>query len=382
VPARANRIRAVIDTIGEEARLWCAPGRVNLIGDHTDYQGGLCLPIAIDREVDVAYRPRDDARVIVRSLDFEGTVEVDAGGGRDPGTVEPRWGRLVAGVVRVLAARGRTAVGIDAAVASTVPIGSGLSSSAAFEVALAGALADAARWPLAGLPLALAAQDAEHVGTGMPCGIMDQLASVAGRADHALLIDCRSLEVEEVALPESLGLVVVHSGLPRSLESSAYAQRRVACEAAAARLHLATLRDATPARVADDPIARHVVSENERVAQAVGALRRNDLDALGHLALESHRSLAEDFEVSTPELDMLVTLAVECGAYGARLTGAGFGGCVVAFVPVAESPRIVRSVVDRYRAQTGLEALAFPVRAVDGAGPVAVPATRPPSTTT
>jgi galactokinase len=360
----------LIDTIGNDARLWRAPGRVNLIGDHTDYQEGLCLPVAIDREVVVGYRPRGDARVTVRSLDFDGTVAIDAGGSDDPDRVEPRWGRVVAGVVRVLAARGRPSVGVDAIVASTVPVGSGLSSSAAFEVAIAAALADAAEWPLSGLPLALAAQEAEHAGTGMPCGIMDQLASVAGRAGHALLLDCRSLEVEAVALPKALGIVVVHSGLPRSLESSAYAQRRAACEGAARRLGVKTLRDATPAQVADDPIARHVVSENARVTAFVAALRCGDLDAAGRLAIESHRSLADDFGVSTPELDLLVTLAVECGAHGARLTGAGFGGCIVALVPVDEATGIVEAVVDRYRAQTGLATVAFPVRAVDGAGPV------------
>jgi galactokinase len=373
VPERAIRLETLIELVGPGAtlRFFHAPGRVNLIGDHTDYQEGLCLPIAIDRDVVIAYRPRGDARVITRSLDLGGTVEVDAAGSDDPRAVEPAWGRIVAGVVRVLATRGRPPVGIDAAVTSSVPIGSGLSSSAAFEVAMAGALADAAGWPLSGLPLALAAQEAEHAGTGMPCGIMDQLAAVAGRADHALLLDCRSFEVETIPLPESLGIVVVHSGLPRALESSAYAQRRAACEATAARHGLRMLRDATFAQVADDPIARHVVSENARVGRFVAALRRDDLHALGHLALESHRSLADDFEVSTPELDLLVSIAVERGAFGARLTGAGFGGCIVALVPEAESARLVDAIVDRYRAQTGLEASAFPVRAVDGAGPVA-----------
>ena len=375
MPAHRNRFQPLLDTIGADARLWRAPGRVNLIGDHTDYQEGLCLPIAIDREVAVAYRPRDDGRVIVRSLDLDGTVEIEAGGsdelGRvDPRRVSPHWGRTVAGVVRVLAMLGRPSIGIDAAVASTVPIGSGLSSSAAFEVALAGALADVAEWPLAGLDLARAAQEAEHVGSGMPCGIMDQLASVAGRAGHALLLDCRSLSVDAVPLPSGLGIAVVHSGLPRSLEQSAYAQRRAACEASAARLGLPTLRDATPALVADDPIARHVVSENDRVAQFAIAMRHGELDELGRLALESHRSLAVDFLVSTPELDRLVALAIEHGAFGARLTGAGFGGCVVALVPREESPRIVGAVVDRYRADTGLDAVGFAVRAVDGAGPV------------
>jgi galactokinase len=367
VPTLRSR---VVDAMGraDDLRLWRAPGRVNLIGDHTDYQEGLCLPIAIDREVVVAYGPRADGRVIVRSLDLGGTVDIDAAGGDDPGTVAPAWGRAVAGVVRVLGAAGRAPVGLDAAVASTVPIGSGLSSSAAFAVALAGALAEVAGRPRTGRELALAAQEAEHLGTGMPCGIMDQLASVAGRAGHALLIDCRSLEVEAIAIPEPLGVVVVHSGLGRALESSAYAERRAACERAAANLGLATLRDATPAQVAEDPIARHVVSENERVTQFVAALRQGELATLGSLASESHRSLAVDFRVSTPELDRLVALAVEHGAYGARLTGAGFGGCIVALVPAAESARIVAAVVDRYRAETGLEAVGFAVHAVDGAG--------------
>lgn len=369
---RGNRLHTLIETVGPTARVWRAPGRVNLIGDHTDYQEGLCLPIAIDRAVDVAYRPRVDGRVIVQSLDLGGTVELDAGGADDPAGVTPRWGRTVAGVVRALASRGRPAVGIDAAVASSIPLGSGLSSSAAFEVALAGALADAAGWPLSGLELALAAQAAEHIGTGMPCGIMDQLASVAGRAHHAVLIDCRSFAVEPIALPDPLGIVVVHSGLPRALETSAYGERRAACEAAAARLGLRSLRDATAAEVADDPLARHVVGENARVAEFVSHLRDGDLAALGRVALESHRSLADDFAVSTPELDLLVSLAVDCGAFGARLTGAGFGGCIVALVPAAAVAQMVASVVDRYGAETGLEAVAFVVRAVDGAGPLAI----------
>jgi galactokinase len=370
VPALDGRFDTLIDAVGADARLWRAPGRVNLIGDHTDYQEGLCLPIAIDREVGIAYRPRDDARVVLRSLDLDGTVEVAADGSDEPGRVEPAWGRLVAGVVRVLASRGRPPAGIEAAVASTVPIGSGLSSSAAFEIALAGALADAAGWPLGGLPLALAAQESEHVSTGTPCGLMDQLAAVSGRAGHALLIDCRSFAVDAIPLFDALGIVVVHSGLPRTLESSEYAKRRAACESAAARLGLASLRDATPAQVTDDPFARHVVSENARVQAFAAALRRHEAATLGRLALESHRSLADDFAVSTPELDLLVELAVEGGAYGARLTGAGFGGCIVALVAQGTVGAMVSHVVDRYRARTGIEAVAFTVHAVDGAGPV------------
>jgi len=343
---------------------------VNLIGDHTDYQDGLCLPIAIDREVRVSFGARSDGRVLARSLDLGETVELAADGSAEPPAVDAGWGRLVAGVVRVLAGLGRPPVGIDAEIASTVPIGSGLSSSAAFAVALAGALAAAADWPLAGTALARAAQAAEHVGTGTPCGVMDQMAAVYGRAGHAVLIDCRSLETEAIALPDSVAVVVVHSGLPRALAGSEYAARRAACEAAAARLGIATLRDATPAQVADDPFARHVVSENARVREFGRALRSGDFAALGRLAIESHRSLARDFAVSTPQLDLLVELALGAGAYGARLTGAGFGGCIVALVDAARAGVMADIVTDRYRARTGLEPTAFPVRAVDGAGPV------------
>ena len=342
---------------------------MNLIGDHTDYQDGLCLPIAIDREVRVAYGKRADARVVVHSRDLDETVELTADGSAEPSTVTPEWGRLVAGVVRVLGGLGRPAVGADVEIASTIPIGSGLSSSAAFAVALAGALADVAGRPLAGTELARAAQSAEHIGTGTPCGVMDQMAAVHGRAGHAVLIDCRTLATEPIALPDRLAVVVVHSGLPRSLATSAYAERRAATERAAAALGVATLRDATADAVAGDPFARHVVSENERVRRFADALRAGDVATLGRLALESHRSLARDFEVSTPELDLLVELAVDSGAYGARLTGAGFGGCVVALVDTERAGAMVATVVDRYRAETGLEPAAFRARAVDGAGP-------------
>jgi galactokinase len=261
-------------------------------------------------------------------------------------------------------------VGIDAEIASTVPIGSGLSSSAAFAVALAGALAAVADWPLAGNDLALAAQEAEQLGTGTPCGVMDQMAAVHGRAGHAVRLDCRTLTTDAIALPDALAIVVVHSGLARALAGSAYAERRAACERAAARLGIASLRDARPEQVVDDPIARHVVSENARVEHFVDALRAGDLDAVGRIALESQRSLADDFRVSTPELDLLVDLAVRHGAAGARLTGAGFGGCIVAFVDAGHADAMAGAIGDQYRADTGLEATAFRVRAVDGAGPV------------
>ena len=339
-----------------------APGRVNLIGDHTDYNEGFVLPAAIDLETRVRGRARKDALIRVRSLGSR--VEI-AGG--DPRTVEPSWGRYVAAVAQALAARGRPPVGIEAEVSSTVPAGAGLSSSAALEVAVALALNDAAAFALPPLELALACQEAEQVARGVPTGIMDQLSSVAGRAGCALLIDCRSLEVEPIPIPDDLAIVVVHSGVERALETSAYAERRAACERVAAALGLRSLRDATAEQVVDEPRARHVVSENARVLAAVDALNRGDTDALGPLLDASHASLRDDFEVSTPELDALAHALREAGAIGARLTGAGFGGCVVALAHRPEAQQIADEAAARYRSETGRKPRVWIVRAVDGA---------------
>jgi galactokinase len=351
-------------------RWFRSPGRVNLIGDHTDYNDGFVLPIAIDLECRIGSRPGGDA-VRVRSREGEGEIVLGADGSGDPG---PGWGRYVAGVLRALAERGRPQVAFDGSVCSSIPIGAGLSSSAAFEVAIALAASSAAGFELPPVELALACQEAEHLATGVPCGIMDQLAAIAGRRDAALLIDCRSLSVEPVPLPPSLAVLVFHSGLSRSLADSAYAERRAACEVAAARLGLRALRDATADQVADDPRARHVVSENERVLAAAAALRDGDVYALGRLLSESHVSLRDDFEVSTPQLDALVEALTASGALGARLTGAGFGGCVVALALGKDAARVSADACERYRRLTGLEPTPFRVRAVAGAGS----ARRPP----
>jgi galactokinase len=345
-----------------------APGRVNLIGDHTDYQDGFCLPMAIDREVTVRAEPRNDRRVVMRSDALDGTVDVDAHGHDDPGAVQPPWGRLVASVLRLLAERGVVGPGFDASVTSSVPVGSGLSSSAAFAVGVSLTATTLAGSPSEPEAIARIAQAAEQMATGVPCGAMDQLASTFGRAGHALLLDCRSWQVTPVALPETASVVVVHTGTSRRLEDSAYAQRRAACEAAAARAGVAALRDATPEQVAEDPIARHVVSENRRVLAFVDALRERALDRCGALMLASHASLRDDFSVSTPELDVLVDALCDAGAYGARLTGAGFGGCAVALVDAAAVADVVDRATARYGSVTGLTPMPLLVRAVDGAG--------------
>ena len=363
---RYAAIRATLGGSAHDVRFARAPGRVNLIGDHTDYQDGLCLPIAIDRDVLVGFRPRVDGLVRVHSLDLgteielttpiAATIEVDA------------WARPIVTTLALLAPRFEGGFGgFDAAIASTVPIGGGLSSSAAFDVALTIVTATIGHVALSSLELALAAQEIEHRASGVPCGLMDQLASVGGQAGHALLLDCRTLEITPVPMPGAAGVLVVHSGLERRLATSAYAERRAACEAAAARLGVPTLRDATIDQVRGDPIARHVVTENARVGAFARALEDNDLERAGVLMVESHQSLRDDFAVSTPELDLLVGLALDAGAFGARLTGAGFGGCVVSLVEIADLERIAGSVRERYGAETGREPAAFAVTAVDGA---------------
>ncbi|MBI2169094.1 MAG: galactokinase [Actinobacteria bacterium] len=276
------------------------------MGDHTDYNEGFVLPVAIDLECRVEAAARDDRRVVVRSAEFEGVAEFAADGSTDPRAVAPEWGRLAAAVVGVLASRGRPATGADLKVASNVPVGSGLSSSAAFEVAVATALCGLGGFPLDLVHLALACQEAEQRATGVPCGVMDQLTSAAGVADHALLLDCRSLRFVPVALPSDLVIVVVHSGMARRLTDTPYAERRAACKAAAARLGVPSLRDATVDQVADDPVARHVVTENARVGATAMALAAGDLAAIGQAFAASHTSLRDDFGCSTTETDQLV----------------------------------------------------------------------------
>lgn len=347
--------------------LWLrAPGRVNLIGDHTDYNDGFVLPMAIDRDCVFAARAADGVRV--RSLEVGETIELASDGTTPVGSIGSGWGRLVAAVVSELAERGRPPAGMDALLASDVPLGSGLSSSAALEVACAVALAGIAGWGWEPVDLALACRAAEERATGVPCGIMDQLISAAGRAGSALLIDCRSLEMRQVRVPRRLGVLAVYSGQERSLASSAYAERRRTCEALARALGVRALRDATPSQVENDPIGRHVVSENERVLESVRALEERDLSRFGELMSASHVSLRDDFRVSTPELDILVDVLVETGALGARLTGAGFGGSVVAVCDIDHVPVLVEATRTRYQALTGLVAQAFACRAADGAG--------------
>ncbi len=296
---------------------------MNLIGDHTDHQGGLVLPIAIDRGTTLTGKAGGD-RVRLRSDDEEGQVEVRVGGG-PPLARGPEWGRYVSAIVELE----RPAQGFEGNVSTTLPLGAGLSSSAALELAVALALG------FEGSPLELArlCQRSEYLAVGVPCGIMDQLASAAGVADHALLIDCHDTSINLVPMPEGVDVLIVDSGQRRSLKATAYNQRLVECARAAEEV--GPLRLLPEVGSITDPVARrrarHVVSEVLRVRAFADALLASDARAAGELMLESHESMRTDFEVSTARLDATVRdLAATPGIYGARLTGAGFGGSVVA----------------------------------------------------
>ena len=322
-------------------RAFFAPGRVNLIGEHTDTTGGLVLPAALELGVEV----RGDAadRIRLQSDMFDGVVDLAPdGGGRADG-----WGRYVAAVAAELSRRGRAPVGLEGVVHSTLPAGAGLSSSAALEVAVALALCSVAALDVEPLELAQTCRRAEHAAVGVPSGILDQAASLLAHRDHALLLDTGTLEHRHVALPDGLAIVVVDSGTRRALEHSGYAARH------------AELRAGDPRRV------RHVTTENERVRAVVAALERTppDLAALGQLFRAAHDSLREDFEVSTPELDLLVDLAYTHGAVAARMTGGGFGGSIVALVETGRAQPFADEVVAAY----GPRGSAFVTRAAGGA---------------
>ena len=312
----------------EPAEVWTAPGRVNLIGEHTDYNGGFVLPIAIDRYTTVAAGPRDDGVLRAHSLQMSD----DSG-----------WTKYVDGVARALAEEGVRVGGADVVVDSNVPTGAGLSSSAALEVAAAAALSSLAGAALEPLVLATVAYRAETSYVGVPVGIMDQTVVAIAQEGHALFLDTRTLETEHVPFdPSSAGLhvIVIDSGVRRRLDDGRYAERRRECEAAAAALGVDQLRDASLEQVegaaVDETLrrrARHVVTEDGRVERAVELLRAGDLVGLGPLLVASHASLRDDFEVSCPELDRIVDTAMGRGAVGARMTGGGFGGCAIAFVP-------------------------------------------------
>ncbi len=368
----ANLARAFASQHGHEPRFIAeAPGRVNLIGEHTDYNGGFVLPVAIDRTVAVAVAPREDARVRIHSVDLDQCDDYSL----DTARRHPMggWRNYVRGVLWALLDAQLPLRGVDLSVSGDVPQGAGLSSSAALELALAGAICSASGIELPARDMALLCQRAEHMYAGVQCGIMDQLTAALARADCALFIDCGSLKTDDVPIPSSVAIVVIDSKIPRELGSTPYNQRRQECAEAARALGVPSLRDADEAQIeslADGDLrrrARHVLTENARVLGAKVALGSGDTAALGRLFAESHASLRDDFEVSLPEIDLLVELAGDApGVIGARLTGGGFGGCTVNLVEAAQAREFGKAVVSEFRQRTGLEAESHVCRAVDG----------------
>jgi galactokinase len=351
-----------------------APGRVNLIGEHTDYNDGFVMPLAIDRAVWIALRPRADRRVLVHSVDFGSAAEFDLDG---LNYRQADWPEYLKGTAWSLQEEGLRLSGWEGVVAGDVPRGGGLSSSAALEMATARAFAAVGDLPWQPAAMALLAQRAENRWIGVNCGIMDQLISGCGRSGHAVLIDCRSLETRAVPLPPGVAVAVLDTATRRGLVDSAYNERRACCEAAARFFGVKALRDvdrAAFAQTADglDEVsrrrARHVIGENQRTLQAAEAMQRGDAAALGQLMVASHQSLRDDYEVSSDALNAMVEAALaQPACYGARMTGAGFGGCAVALVRAADAEPFVAGTAAAYQHQTGHTPAIYVCQATDGA---------------
>ena len=384
--ARLTRRLAQLDpgarSATAETRIVRAPGRINLIGEHTDYNLGYVLPAAISLETWIASVPRDDGRAVIVSMQEAGEASFSV---HDPGTPTRTWSDYVAGVAITLGSRGVQLRGVTAVIDSAIPLGSGLSSSAALELASAWTLSLHTPPPVDPLALARAAQQAENEYVGVQCGLMDQFASAFGRAGHALLLDCRSFDHQSIPLPASVRLVAIDTRTPHRLSASEYNARRTRCErgvAVLATLHpgVESLRDVTPEMLRDaayllDPdtlrCCRHVVDENQRVLDAAHALVNGQLELVGQLMAASHASLRDLYHVSSTELDALVEIASSVrGVVGARMTGAGFGGCTVNLVRPDAVEELQAAVTAQYPPRSGRQAAVYVLDAVDGAGVV------------
>jgi galactokinase len=376
--AQVDRVRRVFRSRAgtEPAGVWAAPGRANVIGDHTDYNGGFALPMAIDRRVVVAAGRREGD--VVRAWSLQETEPASftlSGVAADP----PRgWVAYIAGAVWGLRGSGVDVGAFDLVLDGAVPAGSGLASSAAVECATALALADLHGARVDRVSLARAARRGEVEIVGVPVGVMDQMAALCCREGHALFLDTRSLSIEQVPfdLPRAgLALVVVDAGTPHRLVEGEYAKRKADCEVAARALGVRALRDVELRDVERGSLeprirrrARHVVNEDRRVLDVVSLLRQGRHADIGPLLTASHISLRDDYEVSTRELDAVVEASLDAGALGARMTGAGFGGCAIALVATDRVPELRHSIRDRFASNGDRDPDVFPVVAATGAG--------------
>ncbi len=343
-----------------------APGRVNLIGEHTDYNNGYVFPVAINRKTVIAVSSRRDNKLLLHAHDFHSTVETSLRTLEK--TRDQAWSNYSKGVASMLQESGKTLKGADLLIAGDIPLGAGLSSSAALEMATARALLAISNTDMPDLDVIHACHDAEFHFVGVHCGIMDQFISCMGRKDHALFLDCETLDFSRVPIPATCSLIVCDTGVKRELASSEYNIRRQQCSEGAQQLSyvlpsIKTLRDVSPAQFEKhknelgDIIRKrchHVIYENERVVQSVAALKRNDLSEFGKLMYQSHMSLKNDYEVSCPELDAVVDICAEVdGVYGARMTGAGFGGSAICLVGREQADSVVRRLTAEYPGKTG-----------------------------
>ncbi len=360
-----------------------APGRVNLIGEHTDYNDGFVLPCAINYQTVVAAAKREDNIVRVIAVDygdqldeFDITEEISFQHNK-------MWANYVRGVVKCLLARGFQFTGADISVSGNVPQGAGLSSSAALEVVIGQTFKVLYNLEISQAEIALNGQQAENEFVGCNCGIMDQMISAEGKENHAMLLDCRSLETEAVSMPAEMAVVIINSNKKRGLVDSEYNTRREQCEHAAALFGVKALRDVTidqfNAKVAelDETVAkraRHVITENDRTLSAALALRNHDMKQMGELMAQSHASMRDDFEITVKEIDTLVDIVKEVIGEqgGVRMTGGGFGGCIVAVMPPALVDDVRAAVEARYQAATGLKESIYVCQAKAGAGAVEV----------
>ncbi|GGX59570.1 galactokinase [Saccharospirillum salsuginis] len=357
-----------------------APGRVNLIGEHTDYNDGFVLPAAIDYHTVIAGRTRPDRTVRLCALDLDeawSEFDLDAPISRD---LDAPWSDYIRGVCQVLLSEGYRLSGADLVIAGNVPQGAGLSSSASLEIVTAKAMTGLSGEPLDGTRAAIIGQKAENDFVGCQCGIMDQLISARGQQGHAALIDCRSLATRPVAMPADAAIVIVNSNVKRGLVGSEYNTRRLQCEEAAHIMDVQALRDADMERLEhyrgdmDDVTyrrARHVITENARTLAAADALESGDWSRIQRLMAESHASMREDFEITVPPIDGLVAMISETlgSQGGVRMTGGGFGGCVVALVPESRVEGVVGIVRARYAVEYGIEPSVHICHPVDGAFP-------------
>ncbi|NOH79106.1 galactokinase [Vibrio sp. RE86] len=356
-----------------------APGRVNLIGEHTDYNDGFVLPCAIDYQTMVAAAKRDDNIVRVVSVDYGNEVDEFDITQEITFQQDKMWSNYIRGVVKCLIGRGYEFKGADISVSGNVPQGAGLSSSAALEVVIGQTFKVLYNLEISQAEVALNGQQAENEFVGCNCGIMDQMISAEGIENHAMLLDCRSLETTAVSMPEDMAVVIINSNKKRGLVDSEYNTRREQCEEAARIFGVKALRDVTieqfntkvnelDALVAKR--ARHVITENDRTVEAAEALRTHDMKRMGELMAQSHASMRDDFEITVKEIDTLVEMVKEVIGEqgGVRMTGGGFGGCIVAVMPPELVDDVKSAVEAKYQAATGLKESIYVCQAKDGAG--------------